>query len=241
MSPELGFVLFVALLWGPTALWLVFRTLRGPRGRIPENLKLASERREPPRSEPEPLVGPDEFWSCVSCRSLNRREANRCYRCRTAKGSVGGRAPSELPVSPGVPVMAEGIARSSGGLPVSPGVPVMAEGITRSSGQLAGTTRALAAPANAASARDTPVRAAELVLPAAPPRTTVSEPICPFLGLRNDPSTRYDFPDPANLCHAASSRRAQPVALEHQDSHCLAAAHDLCARYPTVEMASPNR
>jgi hypothetical protein len=238
MGPEI-LVLFVALLWGPTALWLVYRTVRGHRGRVPESVKAASERWKLAPGGPESLVVPDEFWSCGRCRSLNRREANRCYRCETARDSVGGREPSELPVSPGVPVMAEGIARSSAELPVSPGVPVMAEGIARSSDQVAGT--AVAAARNATPAPEILVRAAEPMLPAAPPEAPVGVPVCPFLGLKDDPSTHYDFPHPANLCRAASNRRAQPIEPGHQGSHCLTAAHNLCARYPAIEVASANR
>ena len=31
MSPELGIAIILALFWGPTGLWLVYRVLRGPR------------------------------------------------------------------------------------------------------------------------------------------------------------------------------------------------------------------
>ena len=37
MNVELLLVLFIALLYGPTVLWLVFRTLRGHRRRLPES------------------------------------------------------------------------------------------------------------------------------------------------------------------------------------------------------------
>ncbi len=132
MSPELGFLLFLALLWGPTALWLVFRTIRGNRGRLPRPF----DRSQLAPGELDAPVGSDGFWACGTCRSLNRSGASRCYRCRMAKGSAGRQAPGELPAGPGIPVMAEVIARPSGELPAGPGIPVMAEVIARPSGEL---------------------------------------------------------------------------------------------------------
>jgi len=236
MSPEMG-VLFVALLWGPTALWLVYRTLRGHRGRLSGPFS----RSQLAPDELEASVDSDGFWACGTCSSLNRGEANRCYSCRTAKGSAGRQAPSELPVSPGVPVMADSVARSSRELPVSPGVPVMAASAARSSGEVAGTTLALATPRNAPPVSEVHVRAPEKVLSAAPSEAPGGVPVCPFLGLRKDPSTRYDFPDPGNSCRAAGARRPQPISVEHQKSRCLTAAHEPCARYVAVEMVAANR
>ena len=227
MSPELG-ILFAALLWGPTALWLVYRTLRGRQGRLSGPFSRAQLAPD----ELEALVGSDGFWACGTCRSLNRGEANRCYSCRTAKGSAGRPAPRELPDSPGVPVMAAGIARSSRELPDSPGVPVMAEGIARSSRELpdspgvplmaegiahssgedASTTVALATPRDAPPTLEVLIRAPELEQSAAPPWELASAPACPFLGWSKDPFTRSDFPDPGNHCHATSERGAASVA-----------------------------
>ena len=238
MSPELGFVLFVALLYGPTAVWLGYRMLRSHQGRLPESSSAVSEPMRSPQiasDAHEAPVGSDGFWVCESCRSLNRREANRCYGCRTAKGSAGRQVPDQLPVSRGVPVMADDIARSPGGA--------------------AGATVALAAPWNIPRAVEipgpdpVPEPASSASLPEAPAGT----PVCPFLGFRDDPSTRFDFPDPANRCHATSergarsvaiprrfvpamtgTRRAQPIVVEHQESHCLTAAHRQCVRYPVL-------
>jgi hypothetical protein len=227
MSLELG-VLFAALLWGPTALWLVYRTLRGRQGRLSGPFS----RSQLAPDELEALVGSDGFWACGTCRSLNRGEANRCYSCRTAKGSAGRPAPRELPVSPGVPVMAEGTARSSRELPVSPGVPVMAEGTARSSrelpvspgvpvmaegtahssGEAARTAVALATQRDAPPALEILVHAPEHEWSAVPPWALAGAPACPFLGWRNDSYTRSDFPDPRNVCHATSERGAASVA-----------------------------
>ena len=235
MSLELG-VLFAALLWGPTALWLVYRTLRGRQGRLSGPFS----RSQLAPDELEALVGSDGFWACGTCRSLNRGEANRCYSCRTGKGSAGRPAPRELPVSPGVPVMAEGTAHSSG--------------------EAARTTAALATQRDAPPALEILVHAPEHAFSAAPPEASVGVPVCPHLGWRNDSYTRSDFPDPRNVCHATSergaasvasirrvvasvggTRRSQPIVVEHQKSHCLTAAHKQCARYPADEVVAASR
>jgi hypothetical protein len=290
MSPE-GIALVVTLFWGLTAIWLAYRTARGRRGQHP--LESFTERS-------------NGLWLCGTCLSLNRRDVNLCYNCRTGKGFSGRQTPGELPVSRGVPVMAEGIAgrqtpgelpvsrgvpvmaegiagrQTPGELPVSRGVPVMAEGIAggQTPGELlvsrgvpvmaegsagssvedAGTTVAPATPRNAFPAPEILVRAPEHRLSAAVLGAPTSVPVCPFLGFRDDPSTRYDFPDPANLCHAPSGRastslasprrfvtgsaghrRPQPIAAQHQKSRCLTAAHQQCARYPAVEVVAANR
>ena len=246
MSPE-GIALSVAVLWGLTALWLAYRTARGRRGR------------HPPESFAERSNG---LWLCGTCLSLNRRDMNFCYNCRRAKGFSGRRTPGELPVSRGVPVMAEGIAggQTPGELPVSRGVPVMAEGSPGSSVEDAGTTVAPATPRNPPPAPEILVRAPEHLLSAAVVGALPSVPACPFLGFRDDPSTRYDFPDPANLCHATSgsgttslasprrfvtgvagTRRPQPIAAQYQKSHCFTAAHEQCARYLAVMVVAANR
>jgi hypothetical protein len=230
MSPELGFALFFTLLWGPTALWLGYRALREHRSRLSESFNIASEpvrSSQPVSGEPEALVS-QGFWVCGACRSLSRREANRCYSCQTAMGSTDQPPPAEQPVRPMVPVMAE-IAP-----PATPWIdqPVL----------------------------DVPVRDPEPVLTAAPREAPAGVPVCPFLGFRDDPSTRCDFPDHRNLCHAGSGRgatsfasprrlipgkvgtvRSQEIGAAHQMSRCLTAAHEQCARYPAVEVVAASR
>lgn len=136
----------------------------------------------------------------------------------------------------------------------------MAEGSAGSSVEGAGTTVAPATPRNAPPALEILVRAPERLLSAALVGVPPSVPVCPFLGFRDDPSTRYDFPNPANLCHATSgrgttslasprrfvtgmtgTRRPQPIAAQHQKSHCLTAAHEQCARYPAAEVVAAKR
>lgn len=243
MSPEVGITLFVTLLYAPTALWLIYCTLRGPRVRVHEPFNAVSEPLPSPQlapDEPEMLVTPDGSWVCGTCRSLNRRQVNRCYSCRTEKVAAGRQAPGALPVSDWVPVMAEGIARTSG--------------------EAARIAVAPVPPGNAPRAPETLVRAPEPAVSATPPSAPASLPVCPFLGFRDDPSTRYDFPDPANLCHAASEPRAtseasprrfvarmpgtgrsQPIGAEHQASRCLTAMHEQCARYPAVAVVAASR
>jgi hypothetical protein len=90
---------------------------------------------------------------------------------------------------------------------------------------------------------------APVVLPAAPDpgRTARAIPVvapsaCPFLGFKDDPSTRCDFPDPRNVCHASPrrlSRKAQAIPLQHQSTWCLTAEHGRCDRYPAA-LPSPE-
>jgi len=238
MSPELGLAVFLTLLCGPTVLWLGYRAVRGRPGRFSSSFNTVSEpigSSQPAPDESEGLVGRAGFWVCRTCHSLNRREANRCYGCHAAMGSAAQPPPGEQPVSRGVPVMAEGIARSFGAA--------------------AGTT------VPSATAR-TALLEPEVLAPdpepqpaAAPSQATAAAPVCRYLGFRDDPSTRCDFPDPRNLCHAtpgpgtrsfasplrfvtgkAGTRRPQPIGAEHQRSSCLSATHERCSRYPTVQV-----
>jgi len=264
MSPELGIALVVTLLWGPTALWLAYRTIRGRQGRQPFDPSIAVSvpvrTTQRTRDELDAQVESDGFWVCATCRSLNLREANRCYSCRTAKGIPGQQTPGGLPVSRGYPVMADGIARSPGGLQGNRGVPVMAPGLTRSPGESARATAAVAVASNPTPAHEILVRASLHDASSSLLEAPEGVPVCPFIGWRDDPSTRYDFPDPANLCHATSQqgtmaaasarriptgggdhRRPQPIDPEHQKSRCLTAAHGMCARYPGVEVVAATR
>jgi hypothetical protein len=155
--------------------------------------------------------------------------------------------------------MAESIARSSGELPVRPGVPVMAESIARSSGELAAATVPPASPRNAPAGPEV-VLAPEQVVLAGPPEASARVSVCPLLGLRDDPSTRYDYPDFANCCHSASERgsrsmaftprilagigsirQPQRIGAEHQRSCCLTPSHEQCARYLAVRLVTTDR
>lgn len=119
------------------------------------------------------------------------------------------------------------------------------------SAEAAETTLAPAVPASDPLPPEILVGAPALAVSSAPSEAGAGLPVCPFLGFRDDPSTRCDFPDPANVCHATSAggatsvafarrliagkagtRRSQPIAVEHQEVCCLTAAHRSCARYP---------
>jgi len=396
------------------ALWLSRRALRRHRERLSGSSSAASEPKRNAVSSPQVVaayVGQDEFWVCWSCRSLNRREAGKCYRCHTAMGSARPPAPASPPARRRVPVMAEGIARSPAGagatpmglaatarvvtgkqamvaidvatpraiprysvplspapqpkavpvaapvavspavpvaapvavspavsvaapvavspavpvaapVAVSPAVPVaapvpvapvvpreavpvavaapVASPVPVAATPVASPVPVVAAPvaspvpvaatpvASPVPVAATPVASPAPVTPAAPavapvsvappvpmaaapvaspvpvaspaPRQAVeSVSVCPFLGFRDDPSTRYEFPDAANLCHAASERgsappassrrfgigkastvRSQPIDLEHQKTRCLSAMHEQCSRYPAVKASGTS-
>jgi hypothetical protein len=244
MSPELGLALFVTLIGGVAVVWLAYGVLREHRGRPSGSSSVESE---PVRgSQPSPheiaaLVGRDGFWVCLVCHSLNRPGANRCYACHAAMGSAGQPAPSPAPVGRRVPAKAKSNARSSG--------------------EPAGATIAPAAGAKAPPAPGALVGVPEPVSAGAPRRAAADVAVCPFLGFRDDPSTRCDYPDARNLCHATSKRGAalrafprrlvtgqagtmpaKPIDPEHQKSRCLSVTHEQCARYPSAEaVAAKNR
>jgi hypothetical protein len=242
VSTELGLVLLVTLLWGPTALWLAYRAVLGHRGRLSGSSDIAYEpmrSSQPSTDEIEALVARDGFWVCWTCRSLNRREAKVCYGCKTAMDSAGRQAPAEPAVTRMVPVMADGIARSAG--------------------EVAGATVSRVASGDALPAPGVLVRDPVPVFLAAPRESPRGAPACPYLGFRDDPTTRCDFPDPRNLCHAAPDRgetpfafprglitrkgsttRSSPIGPEHQGSTCLAATYEQCARYPAAEAVAAN-
>lgn len=53
---------------------------------------------------------------------------------------------------------------------------------------------------------------------------------CPYLGLPDDPQSRFMFAAPGHRCHA----RAKPIPIDlgHQGSYCLSARYPACARFP---------
>jgi hypothetical protein len=173
--------------------------------------------------QPDVLVA-QGFWVCGACRSVNRREAKRCYGCKTAVEPTDQPLPVAQPVRELVPVMAEGAAVSSDGAAM--------------------TTALLAAPWTNAPTPNAVVGDPEPVLTAAQHEVPAGVAVCPVLGFRNDPSTRCDFPDPRNLCHAAPERgatsfasprrfipgragsmRSEEIGASHQKSVCLTTAH----------------
>ena len=86
--------LIVALLWGPTALWLIFRVVRGTGSQRPEAF---ADRHEQVRLAPEALLL--DYWVCKDCRSVNHQGANHCYSCGIDRAPVDPRTISDS-VSP---------------------------------------------------------------------------------------------------------------------------------------------
>jgi hypothetical protein len=276
MSPELAIALVVALVGGPTAIWLGYRTMRRqrPRQALDPRIEVAEPARNTQRAPDgaRAQVEAEGFWVCERCRSLNLRAANRCYSCRAAKGVADPRVPQRPPIGRGVPVMAARArgGRSAGDVPVRGGLPVIADGRARSPEGPSVDRRVPALSRDLDSSRREPSRTTVAV--AAPGAShalvsathseapSASAPVCPFIGWRDDPSTRYDFPDPANLCHATAGRataaatprgrvpagssgheRPQPIDPGYQVSSCLTALHVACARYPSGEVVAAHR
>ena len=57
---------------------------------------------------------------------------------------------------------------------------------------------------------------------------------CPFLGMKDDPSTALGFPTPGNFCQHA--RPVSPVKLAYQERVCLTGEHITC---PLYQAANP--
>ena len=65
------------------------------------------------------------------------------------------------------------------------------------------------------------------------------QPICPYLGLKKDPSTVLEFPSERNYCHHA--RPVAPVNLRHQRLACLTERYVNCPIYQqTTSQALPE-
>ena len=62
---------------------------------------------------------------------------------------------------------------------------------------------------------------------------------CPYLGLGEDPSTHFTFPDPEHLCFALG--RSAAVDLVFQGTHCLTKEYPHCARFFAAEERSGRR
>ena len=217
MNVELVLVLFVALLYGPTVLWLVLRTLRGHRRRLPESWRLRT---------PARLAG----------RIRRRRGARRSGRVlglRRLPFAEPARVEPLLQLSDG-----EGLRQSPGCRPadgerLGPGDGRRHRRTHRRGGWDHGDpSGTLECPG------DCPRSLAELSSSrrcCSRTRASAARRL-PVSRVANDPSTRYDFPDPGNSCRPTGTTRSQPIDLGHQQSRCLTAAHVQCARYRAVEV-----
>ena len=58
---------------------------------------------------------------------------------------------------------------------------------------------------------------------------TAEPEVCPYLGLPDDPRTRFTFADPAHRCHVG----AKPIAIDlgHQGAYCLTTGYPACKRF----------
>ena len=286
MSLESG-ALIIALLWGPTLLYLVFRAARGPANRGPDPFAGNGEAADSAASGQGTILG---YWLCRSCRSANRLADRRCYGCRAERSAVDLLAPIPAPADPQpagngwVPVMdpaprfaaladvsAHSFTAAPGvepdGPPSDPEPAVAAAPATASrarrrarSTMVAGVATGpavlaevpLATSASLAAAVASPAAVATPAAVAVPQTSRSAPPVCPFLGLKGDPATRFDYPDQRNLCHAATAggakalpvlqrlkplttgAKAVPIDPAHQASLCLTADHEQCARYPVA-------
>ena len=149
-------------------------------------------------------------------------------------------------------------------------VPVAAVAVTaaraprRPRGLRRGGTAPAVAIADASVAAHAAAAAPVIIVPAeveTEPRTrrqapVSAPPVCPYLGFKDDPATRLDYPDDRNVCHAAaasagaarpsprrlgrgggSGNRSVAISPDYQVSMCLTAMHQQCERYPNAPAA----
>jgi hypothetical protein len=77
----------------------------------------------------------------------------------------------------------------------------------------------------------------QLEPPVEPERPAYPES-CPYLGLPDDPRTRFSFADPAHRCHVKP--KLVPIDLGHQGSLCLTPQYPACKRYvPPKKLGHP--
>ena len=58
---------------------------------------------------------------------------------------------------------------------------------------------------------------------------------CPYLGLPDDPSSRFSFATPAHRCHV--KRKPSTIDLGHQGAFCLSSEFRACSRYIAPALA----
>lgn len=69
------------------------------------------------------------------------------------------------------------------------------------------------------------------------PDLAIVEPeACPYLGLLDDPRSRFTFASPGHRCHVRSKLFA--IDLGHQGSHCLTTGYPACERFPSPKAAA---
>jgi hypothetical protein len=211
MSHELVLVVVVALLWGPTALWLLYRAAGPHPGRSSEPTKGMFE--PTPASQLHDdinvLLGRDGVWVCATCRSVNGRDARRCYSCRAERVASPELVPGELEGRPLVPVMAEGLAPAPVRQP-APTVGLLPEPATLPVCPL------IRLRGDPSSRFDFPHPGNACYAASVPDST----------------------PRVLRWWRERPSQRGQEawIDLEHQESRCLTSAHAKCERYPRVDV-----
>lgn len=90
--------------------------------------------------------------------------------------------------------------------------------------------------------RPPPRRPPEASVPAPPlesmtsPDLAIAEPeVCPYLGLPDDPRTRFTFAAPGHRCYV----RAKPIPIDlgHQGAYCLSTGYPACERFRSPRAA----
>ena len=68
------------------------------------------------------------------------------------------------------------------------------------------------------------------------PDLEIAEPeVCPYLGLPDDPRTRFAFADPAHRCHVEA--KPIPIGLGYQGAYCLTTGYPACKRFRPPRIA----
>ena len=69
-----------------------------------------------------------------------------------------------------------------------------------------------------------------------PPDAAIAGPeVCPYLGLFDDPRSRFTFPTPGHRCHAKAN--PAPIEPEYQSSYCLSTRYPECERFRSAKKA----
>jgi hypothetical protein len=121
MSPVIGLIIVVTLLLGPTVLWLIYLGTRSTPER-PTFAGFDDAGQSSGHDEVAALTDEEGFWVCHSCRSINRRDASRCYNCRAP---ITGPGPGQPGRQAGAPTIWSGDPGATGSAFVqAPGVAV---------------------------------------------------------------------------------------------------------------------
>lgn len=69
-----------------------------------------------------------------------------------------------------------------------------------------------------------------------PPDAAIAGPeACPYLGLFDDPRSRFTFATPGHRCHAKAN--PAPIEPEYQRSYCLSTRYPACERFRSAKTA----